>query len=115
MKFQLMSSLCWQWPNEASCFDNTHFKLAMTNVKLKTKVQVFMPTKVVPIIKCTCIVFIDNFRKISTNSSIYVSVCRGSYAGCVKHKRNDPMCDPSDSQWNEKVQSLLLLLFALTF
>ena len=27
-------------------------------------------TKVVPIIKCTCTVFIDNFRDISTNSLI---------------------------------------------
>ena len=27
-------------------------------------------TKVVQIIKCTCTVFIDNFRNISTNSSI---------------------------------------------
>ena len=27
-----------------------------------------------------------------------MSVCRGSYDGYVKHKRNDPMCDPWDSQ-----------------
>ena len=39
-------------------------------------------SKVVPIIKCTCIVFIDNFRNISTDSSIQTSVCRGY----VKHK-----------------------------
>ena len=58
--------------------------------------------KVVPIIKCTCTVFIDNFRNISANSSISVSVCRESYDGYVKHKRNDPMCDPWDSEGNEK-------------
>ena len=39
----------------------------------------------------------------------------GSYDGYVKHKRNDPMCDPWDSQGNEKMQFLFLLLFALTF
>ena len=50
--------------------------------------------KVVHIIKCTFTIFIDNFRNTSTNSSIWVSVCRGSYDGYVKHKRNDPMCDP---------------------
>ena len=54
-------------------------------------------SKVVQIIKCTCTVFIDNFRNISTNSWIYVSVCRESYGGYVKHERNDPMCDPWDS------------------
>ena len=57
--------------------------------------------KVVPISKCTCTVFIDNFRNISTNSSIQVSICR-SYDGYVKHKRNNPTCDPWDSQGNEK-------------
>ena len=62
--------------------------------------------------KCTCTVFI---RNVLTNSSIKVSVCKGSYDGYVKHKRNDPMCDPWDSQGNEKIQFLLLLLFALTF
>ena len=36
----------------------------------------FAASKVVPIIKCTCTVFIDNFRNILTNSSIKVSVCR---------------------------------------
>ena len=61
-------------------------------------------------------VFVDNFRNISTNSSIYVSVCKGSYGGYVKHKRNDQMCDPSDSQENEKkMQFLFLLLFNLKF
>ena len=35
--------------------------------------------------------------------------------GYVKHKRNDPMCDPWDSQGNEKMQFPFLLLFALTF
>ena len=33
----------------------------------------------------------------------------------MKHKRNDPMCDPRDSQGDEKMQFLFLLLFALTF
>ena len=33
----------------------------------------------------------------------------------VKHKRNDPMCDPLDSQRNKKMQFLFLLLLALTF
>ena len=33
----------------------------------------------------------------------------------VKHKRNDPMCDPWDSQGDEKLQFLFLFLFALTF
>ena len=34
----------------------------------------------------------------------------------MKHKTNDPMCDPWDSQGNErKMQFLFLLLFALTF
>ena len=32
----------------------------------------------------------------------------------MKHKRNDPMCDPRDSQGDEKMQFLFLLLFALT-
>ena len=72
-------------------------------------------TKVVPIIKCTCTVFIDNFRNISTNSSIYVSVCWGRYDGYVNHKRNNPICDPWDSQGNEKMRFLFLLIFALTF
>ena len=30
-----------------------------------------------------------HFRNISTNSSIQVSVCRGSYDKYVKHKKND--------------------------
>ena len=33
----------------------------------------------------------------------------------MKHKRNDPMCDPWNSQRDEKMQFLFLLLFALTF
>ena len=75
----------------------------------------FTATKVVPIIKCTCTVFIDNFRNISIKSSILVSVCRGSYDGYVKHKRNNPTCDRWDSQGNEKMKFLFLLLLALTF
>ena len=31
-----------------------------------------------------------------------VNICRGNYDGYVKHKRNDPMYDPWDSQGNEK-------------
>ena len=71
--------------------------------------------EVVPIIKCTCTVFIANFRNFSTNSSIKVSVCRGNYDERVKHKRNNPTCDPCDSQENEKMQFLSLLLLELTF
>ena len=60
-------------------------------------------TKVAPKIKikCICTVFrpIDKVRNISTNSSIKVSVCRGSCDGYVKHKRNNPTCD---FQGNEK-------------
>ena len=33
----------------------------------------------------------------------------------MKHKRNDPMCDPRDSQGDEKMQLLFLLLPALIF
>ena len=33
----------------------------------------------------------------------------------VKHKRSNPMCDPWDSQGNEKMQLLFRLLFALNF
>ena len=33
----------------------------------------------------------------------------------MKHKRNDPMCDPWDSEGNEKMQFLFLLPFALDF
>ena len=39
----------------------------------------------------------------------------GNYGGCVKHKRNDPMRHPWDSQGEEKTQFLFLLLFILTF
>ena len=31
------------------------------------------------------------------------------------HERNDPMSDPYDSQGNEKIQFLFLVLFSLTF
>ena len=71
--------------------------------------------KVVPIIKCICTVFTDNFRNISTNSSILGTVCRGSYDEYVKHERNDPMSEPWDFQGNETMQFLLLLLLTLTF
>ena len=33
----------------------------------------------------------------------------------MKNKRNDLMCDPWDSQGNEKMQFLFLLLSALIF
>ena len=33
----------------------------------------------------------------------------------MKHKGNDPMCDPRESHGDEKMQFLFLLLFALTF
>ena len=74
--------------------------------------------KVIQIIKCTCTVLIDNFRNISANSSILVptvSVCRGSYDGYVKHKRNDPMCDNWDSQGNEKNAISISIAFYLDF
>ena len=81
---------------------------------LPPKIMNPLSLKVVQIIKCTCTVFIDNFRNISTNSSIQVSVCRGSYEGYVKHKRNDPMCDPWDSQGNENAVSISIA-FRLDF
>ena len=40
---------------------------------------------------------------------------RESYDGYVKHKGNNPTCDPWDSQGNEKMHFLFLLLLALTF
>ena len=35
--------------------------------------------------------------------------------GYVKHKRNNPKCDPWDLQGNEKMQFVFLLLLALIF
>ena len=32
----------------------------------------------------------------------------------MKHERNDPLCGPWDSQGDEKMQCLFLLLFVLT-
>ena len=69
--------------------------------------------KVVHIIKRTCTVFINNFRNISIDSSIYVSVCSGSYDGYVKHKRNNPTCDPWDSQGNEKNAISISIAFSI--
>ena len=43
--------------------------------------------------------------------AIEIEIALGSYDGYVKHKRNDPLCDPWDSQGDEKM--LFLLLFAL--
>ena len=57
----------------------------------------------------------DNFRYISTNSLILVSGCRGSYGGYVKHKRNGPMCDPWDSQGDEKNAISISTAFCLDF
>ena len=78
--------------------------------------EAFEVSKVVQIIKCTCTVFIDNFTQIFQLAHRYkLSVCRESYDGYMKHKRNEPMRDPLDSQGNEKMQFLFLLLFAMTF
>ena len=33
----------------------------------------------------------------------------------MKHGRNDPMCDPWDSQGDEKMQFLFLLFFCVDF
>ena len=33
----------------------------------------------------------------------------------MKHERNDPMCDPWDSQGDEKMKFVFLLLYALAF
>ena len=72
-------------------------------------------TKVVQIIKCICTVFIDNFRNISNNSSIQVSVCRGSYGGYVKHKKIIQCSALGIPKGMKKMQFLFLLRFALTF
>ena len=42
-------------------------------------------------------------------------ICRGSYGGYVKHKRNDPMCDPLDSQEDEKNAISISIAFCLDF
>ena len=42
-------------------------------------------------------------------------MCRGNYNGYVKHKRNDPMCDPWDSQGNEKNAISISIAFFLDF
>ena len=42
---------------------------------------------------------------------IYVSVCRGSYGRYVKHKRNDPVCDPWDSQGDKNAVSISIVFF----
>ena len=52
-----------------------HIARAHTLFKLQTKTLMYSHryitfSKVVQIIKCTCTVFIDNFRNVSTNSSI---------------------------------------------
>ena len=45
---------------------------------------------------------------------IYIyDVCRESYGGYVKHKRNDPMCDPWDSQGHEKNAVSISIAFCL--
>ena len=40
-----------------------------------------------------------------------MSVCRGSYDGYVKHKRNDPMCVHWDSQGNESAISISIAFY----
>ena len=86
---------------------------------MRRNVSLRNPTsaKVVPIIKCTCTVFVDNFINISTNSSIYLSVCRRSYVGYVRHKRNNPTLRPLrfPREWIKKMQFLFLLLLAWAF
>ena len=71
-------------------------------IALPRVLQSGMHSKIIQIIQRTCTVFIDNFRNISPNSSISISVCMGSYGGYVKHERNDTMSDPWDPQRNEK-------------
>ena len=44
-----------------------------------------------------------------------ISVCRGSYDGHVNHERNYPMCDPWDSQGNEKKSAFISIAFCLDF
>ena len=56
--------------------------------------------------------FYDNYRTISAKLSIKVSVCSGSYDEYFKTQRNNQMCDPWDSQGNEKMQFLFPLLLA---
>ena len=50
-----------------------------------------------------------------TNTTIYVSVCRGSYDGYVKHKRNDPMCVPWDPKENKRNAISISIAFCLDF
>ena len=42
-------------------------------------------------------------------------MCRGSSDGYVKHKRNDLVCDPWDSQGNEKNAISISIAFCLAF
>ena len=37
----------------------------------------------------------------------------GNYDGYVKHKRNNPTCDPSDSQGNEKNEISISIAFSI--
>ena len=69
--------------------------------------------KVVQIIKCTCTAFIDNFRNISTNSSIKVSVRRGSFF-YVKHKKKI-QCTSLGIPKGMKNAISISIAFALTF
>ena len=48
-------------------------------------------------------------------SSRSVSLCRGSYDGYAKHKRNDPMYDPWDSQGIERNAVSISIAFCLDF
>ena len=103
LKLSRSKKVCLQFSVQKTVTPNK----VLSQLKIIPKTTlVFKITKVVPIIKCTCTVFIDNFRNISNNSSIKVSVCRGSYDGYVKHKRNNPTYDPWDSQRNENAVSI---------
>ena len=44
-----------------------------------------------------------------------VSVCKGSYDGYMKHKRNNPMCDPWDTQGDEKNATSISIAFSFDF
>ena len=58
--------------------------------------------KVILIIKYTCTSLRTSELFQLANRPTYVSVCRGSYDRYFKRKRNNPKCDPWDSQGNEK-------------
>ena len=88
--------------------NDTHIDwLAETLLKLSTKNN----TEVLPIIKYTCAVFIDNFRNISTNYPYRYQFLGKVMTDVQSIKEKIPW----DSQGNEKMQFLFLLLLVLTF